>query len=56
MFNKIKKKIKLAKTWAIILWIILIILIINNIYLTYKVMEFNSILNNWTETRNNIIY
>ncbi len=35
--KEIKRKIKLAKIWAIIFWIIFTLLIINNIYLTYKV-------------------
>lgn len=54
MFNNIKKKIQLAKTWAIILWIILIALIINSIYLTYKVIELDRKVNFETETLNNL--
>ena len=35
--KEIKKKIKLAKIWAIIFWIIFVLLIVNNIYNTYKI-------------------
>lgn len=37
MFKNIKKKIKLAKLWAIIFWIVFLLLILNSICLTYKV-------------------
>ncbi len=51
MFNKIKeikRKIKLAKIWAIIFAVIFIILVLNNIYLTYKVISLqNQIENIW---------
>lgn len=42
MFNKIKEikqKIKFAKIWVIIVWLLFIALIINSIYLTCKVIE-----------------
>ena len=40
----IKKKIKLAKLWAIIFAIIFIALIINSICLTYKVIKLENII------------
>jgi len=47
MFKKIKdikKKIKLAKIWAIIFAIIFIALIANSICLTYKVIKLENII------------
>ena len=52
MFKKIKelkKKIKLAKIWVIIFGLIFISLIVNSIYLTYKVHNLQTEIENITK-------
>lgn len=44
MFNNIKKKIKLAKIWAIIFAVIFVILIISNIYLLVEVQNLKELI------------
>lgn len=46
MFKKLRNKIKLAKIWALIFSIIFLVLIINSIYLTYKVYQLNNQIEN----------
>ena len=44
MFNGIKKKIKLAKIWAIIFAVIFVSLIISNIYLLVEVSQLKELI------------
>lgn len=51
--KEIKSKIKLAKIWVIILWIIFVALIINSICLTYKVHKLEKQNYDWYEKSEN---
>jgi len=47
--KEIKKKIKTAKIWAVIFWIIFLALIVNSVCLTYKVHKLEKQNHFWYE-------